>query len=180
VRPDPFPAASAAPSRLADPAPRPGGFVDGLVQRALRLAYRGLRLWWFVRRPSHQGAVVAVWHGGRLLLLRHSYRDVLGFPGGGVGRRETPEAAARRELVEELGLRLGDAPLALAAETTLFWEYRRDHVRIFEVELASPPALAIDNREVVAARFVTPGEALALPLSPFVRLYLERAAGQAR
>jgi 8-oxo-dGTP pyrophosphatase MutT (NUDIX family) len=174
----PSPETPAVPSRLADPAPRPGGLVDGLVQRALRLAYRGLRLWWFVRRPYHRGAVVAVWHAGRLLLLRHSYRDVLGFPGGGVGRHETPEAAARRELVEELGLHLGSEPLVLAADMTLFWEYRRDHVRIFEVELAAPPALAIDNREVVAARFVAPGEAIALPLSPFIRLYLEQAAGR--
>lgn len=41
---------------------------------------------------------------GRLALVRHSYRDHWGLPGGLVGRREEPAAAAIRETSEEIGL----------------------------------------------------------------------------
>lgn len=43
---------------------------------------------------------------GELLLIRNSYgnRALFVLPGGGIHRRETPEAAACREVREELGL----------------------------------------------------------------------------
>jgi 8-oxo-dGTP diphosphatase len=43
---------------------------------------------------------------GRLLLVRHSYRDQWGFPGGLLARGESAEACARREGWEEVGVRL--------------------------------------------------------------------------
>lgn len=149
--------------------------LDPLVRLIYRLGYPVARLWWFVRRPPHQGVVVAVWHAGRLLLIDNSYRVRPSLPGGGIGRGETPEQAARRELREELGLILAEGALSLAFEMETLWEFRLDHVRVFEVTLAEPPALALDNREVVAARFVAPEHAAALPLPPFVRAYLDRA-----
>lgn len=92
-------------------APRAPRLADALAQRGLRLAFRLMRLWWFLRRPPYDGALVALWHGGRILLIRHSYRDLLGLPGGGIGRREAPEAAARRELLEEVGCAAGRVEL---------------------------------------------------------------------
>jgi 8-oxo-dGTP pyrophosphatase MutT (NUDIX family) len=43
---------------------------------------------------------------GRLLLVRQSYRRHWGFPGGLLQRRETVEDGARREVLEEVGLRI--------------------------------------------------------------------------
>jgi 8-oxo-dGTP pyrophosphatase MutT (NUDIX family) len=41
---------------------------------------------------------------GRLLLIRHLYRQRWGVPGGLLERREPPAEAARREVREEVGL----------------------------------------------------------------------------
>lgn len=66
--------------------------------RAWRLAYRVgfalARTWWNLRRPAHEGALVAIWVEARLLLVRSSYRRAWNLPGGGIRPTETPEAAA--------------------------------------------------------------------------------------
>ena len=73
----------------------------------------------------------------------------------------------------ELGLVVGEETLVLAREWVGWIDNRRDHVFLFEHRLAAPPALRLDNREVVAACFMTPEAALAGKLLPFARLYLE-------
>ena len=148
--------------------------IDAAVRLAYALGYRLLRLWWYFRRPDHQGAVVAVWHQGRILMLRHSYRRRLGWPGGGVDRGEDPRQAARRELREELALEVADDALAYLGETPQRWEHRRDRVHIFELTLETPPSLRPDRREVVAAEFMAPEDALGREIAPFIRAYLER------
>jgi 8-oxo-dGTP pyrophosphatase MutT (NUDIX family) len=65
----------------------------------------------------------------QVLLIRHTYRDGWYFPGGGVDKGETLEAAACREAEEEA--------LATLAEVTLlgvysnFGEGKSDHVAVF-------------------------------------------------
>ena len=55
-------------------------------------------------------------------------------------------------------------------------DLRRDRVRLFGVRLRAEPVIRIDNREVVAARFVEPRAPLAEDiLPPFIRAYLGEA-----
>jgi 8-oxo-dGTP pyrophosphatase MutT (NUDIX family) len=105
-------------------------------------------------------------------MLRLSYRRDLSLPGGGIERGESAEQAALRELREEVGLRLEVGDLRVAWRQHSFWDYRRDHVTIFEVELAELPPLVPDGREVVEARLISPLVALAGPAAPFIRGYL--------
>src|SRR5688572_29463909 len=75
-----------------------------LHRLAYRSAYRLLRAWWWLRRPSVSGAAVACWYDGRLLVVRPSYRNQLHLPCGGMRRGEDARMAARRELREEVAI----------------------------------------------------------------------------
>ena len=141
------------------------------------LAFRLLLTWWFIRRPRHRGALVAVWVGDRVLVLRQSYRVHLNLPGGGVQRGETARHAAMRELREEVGLILPETLLEIAWEGEALWDFRRDHVTIFEVHLDSMPTLRPDGREVVEARLINPLAVLAGPQAPFIEQYLLQRLG---
>ena len=142
---------------MALPAPAQSTkLIDAAWRTAFRLGFPLALLWWRLWRPRHEGAIVAVYVGRALLLVRASYRVAWGFPGGGVKRGEAPEAAARRELAEEIGLVAG-AMLARGVACGI-WDGRRDRVHFFEARLDRLPELRLDNREIVAARLVLPEE----------------------
>ena len=79
--------------------------MRAVVRLAMTALQRLRRVWWFVRRPTTRGVQAAAFTAaGKVVLVRHSYAPGWRLPGGGVKRRETPEAAALRELKEEIGL----------------------------------------------------------------------------
>ena len=58
---------------------------------AIRCAYVGLRVYWFVARPKVVGVKCVVKHDDDVLLVRHTYgRRSWDLPGGTVKRRELP------------------------------------------------------------------------------------------
>jgi len=143
-----------------------------MIRLGYRLAYLGLRAWWLVRRPATHGAGVALWHRGKILLIRTSYRDCYSLPGGFARRGEPSEQAARRELREEVGLDLSGRDLRLAWSGTLPFESRQDSVDIWETSMESAPPLHIAGREIVWAGWVHPADALGQRLLPHVAIYL--------
>lgn len=152
---------------------RNASLADRLFQTGYFLAYRVLRAWWFLRRPKHRGAVVALWHHGLLLVVRSSYRPRWDLPGGGVGPGEDAKTAALRELQEELGLTLPPDALTLAQAEEMFFDYRHDHVSVFEAVLPERPAIRVDNREIVAAAFRAPAAVIASGVSDYLARYIE-------
>ena len=125
------------------------------------LAYRTQLAWWRIRRPRLRGAAVAVWHDGRVLVVRNSYRTSLNLPGGGVGRREDHRDAAARELREEVGIHVAPAALSYVGEFVEITEYAADHVHLYELRCETEPNYQVDGREVVQGHFLTPEEAIA-------------------
>lgn len=103
---------------------------------------------------------------GRLLILRRASGTFRGggwtLPGGKIDYGESPDAAARRELLEETALEASDL-------RHLFWqdsppvEPGSMHAITFYYECRVGGALAL-NRESEDKRWVTPDEALALDL----------------
>lgn len=146
--------------------------LDALARTGYRAVYWAARLFWFVTRPHTAGAVVAVWCGTRVLLVRSSYRPQYALPGGFVSKGETPADAASRELFEETQIRIPAAQLRLAWRGVMNFESRQDTITIFEAAVGQLLAVEPNRREVVWAGWKTAGEALALELLPHVRDYL--------
>ena len=156
---------------MLDPNPPPfRGLIDLVWRTVFRLAFPLARLWWRLRRPTHEGALVAVHVGSQLLLVRSSCRREWNFPGGGVRRGEMPEAAARRELTEEIGLKA--TTLAACEVRHGIWDGRHDRVHFFELRLERLPRLRLDNREIVAARLMSADELRRVRLTAPVMAYL--------
>ncbi|MEM9310791.1 MAG: NUDIX domain-containing protein [Pseudomonadota bacterium] len=141
------------------------------VHRALLPIAHSLRHRWRVWRgtPLRGCSVVITNLSGDVLLLRHSYGPQgWALPGGGIGRVEAPEAAARREVQEELGL------------SPSTWET----LGVCEEEISGSPHTAYlftamadahpkpDGREVLEARFF-PSHSLPEPLGQLTRNRLD-------
>jgi 8-oxo-dGTP diphosphatase len=152
--------------------------IDRVYQLGYSAAYRVMKAYWAVRHPSTHGALVAVWHDQRVLLVRNSYLKYYSLPGGYVRPGETVREAAMRELLAEVGVAVGADALQLAHDETHDWEGKKDHVEIYQVELAYKPRIQIDRREVVAADLYLPEDALKLELFPPLRRYLEQRAAK--
>jgi 8-oxo-dGTP diphosphatase len=148
--------------------------LDLTWQTVFRLGFPVAWLWWRLSRPDHEGALVAVYVGPDLLLVRSSHRTEWSFPGGGVRSAETPKAAARRELAEDIGLA---APaLVEAGVINGFWDGRRDRVHLFELRLGRLPPLHLDKRQIVEARLMSPAELDSVALTGPVAAFLGRTA----
>lgn len=118
---------------------------------AYRLAHRLLRVWWFLRRPEIEGVKCVITDGDRVLLVRHTYgRREWDLPGGAIKRGESALAAARREIEEELGVRIERwRPLGALRASPY---HSRDTLHCFQGELGGG-ALRLDEVELAAARW---------------------------
>jgi len=90
-------------------------------------------------------------HERRVLLVRHTYGPrTWELPGGAIKRRERPEDAARREIEEELGIRIESftalGPVSGRAHR------RRDTVHCFQAEIDATQ-LTVDPVEIAEIRW---------------------------
>ncbi|MBS2033100.1 MAG: NUDIX hydrolase [Deltaproteobacteria bacterium] len=150
-----------------------------MLNRAIQLAYLAgfnvLRATWRFRLPSQRGALVALWCGGEVLVVRHGYQRVWTLPGGGIHPGEAAMAAASRELREEVGVSLPASALQAALVSERLWNHRWDRVHIFAARVLHKPEVRIDAREIVEARWLTPAGLEGMSVPPQVRDYLERS-----
>jgi 8-oxo-dGTP diphosphatase len=157
--------------------------IDAVWRTIFTIGYRLMHVWWFVRRPSVEGAYVIVrrpradgtWD---VLLVRNSYKSGLTPPCGGLAAGERPIDAAVRELHEEVGLAIDPVRLRAAGVVALDLAFRHDRAHFFDVVLAADarPELRVDRREVVWADFVPDAELSPMRLAPHFRVWLERHA----
>jgi ADP-ribose pyrophosphatase YjhB (NUDIX family) len=149
-----------------------------LIDRGFRVAYfcayRAMRTYWKIRRPTTHGTLVALWNRGEILLVRNSYVPYYSLPGGYMRRGEEARDAVIRELREEVGIGVTANQLELVLDKTHEWEGKHDHVQIFSVDIPSRPEIQVDHREVIEASWWAPAGALNLVLFPPLREVIER------
>jgi 8-oxo-dGTP pyrophosphatase MutT (NUDIX family) len=137
-----------------------------------RVAYTGLRIYWFAARPEVDGVKCVLTNGPRVLLVRHSYgpREWV-LPGGSIKRRERPVNAARREMAEELGLTIDH--WESLGEVHGRMQYRHDRLHCFQAEVGDARVVP-DQRELVAANWFS-GDELPADAGRYVRPILRLA-----
>ena len=112
---------------------------------------------------------------GRILFVRHTYGDRAAWelPGGGLGRREEPAAAVRREMREELGVAL--AGVRAAGAVAIAGQHKRTLLHCFEATTGGAP-LVLAAGEIARARWA-PADAPPRPLGPDVPALLAQTRG---
>jgi ADP-ribose pyrophosphatase YjhB (NUDIX family) len=126
----------------------------------IQLIYPWVKLYWFFVRPKTFGVQCVVHQGETILLVRNTYgHRQWTFPGGSIARGETAEAAIRREVHEEVGLRLQSLRRLGAFEATI--NYKRDHVVVF-AGIAMNQQVIIDPGEILEAHWFSPQDLPAL------------------
>jgi ADP-ribose pyrophosphatase YjhB (NUDIX family) len=118
----------------------------------MQILYRVRKIVFRTFKVRTRGAKVMVFNpAGELLLIRNSYgrTHLWVLPGGGIGRRETPEAAGAREVKEEVGLAVKH--LTRVSEHFNGAEGKRDTIYLFNGQADGTPQ--IDTLEVEEARF---------------------------
>lgn len=122
------------------------------MRAVMQLGYRIRRFLLRRLRIRTRGVKVMLFNpAGELLLIRNSYgnRTVFVLPGGGIGRGESPEGAAVREVREEVGLKIGE--LAHVSTHVSAAEGKRDTIHLFRAVAEGRPRP--DKVEVEEARF---------------------------
>ncbi|MEM7666361.1 MAG: NUDIX domain-containing protein [Pseudomonadota bacterium] len=141
------------------------------LHRALMpLAFRIRHRWRRFRKVELAGCAVIISNlSGSVLLLRHSYGPkVWALPGGGVGAGEDPEAAARREVQEELGMTLKQMQSLGVVEEEVSGSPHKAYLFAAISDARPRP----DQREVIEARFF-PTHSLPEPLGRVTRARIE-------
>jgi 8-oxo-dGTP pyrophosphatase MutT (NUDIX family) len=136
------------------PTDGPAGRPEPLARGPL-----GMELLGFHREPEGAGfgdarvgyVLVALWHGGRLLMVRVRGRDCWELPGGRIEPGETPRQAAVRELREETGQDVAPERLRFAgfARTALGPGRRVLYGALFTAEADGP--VPFEPSEEIAA-----------------------------
>lgn len=141
-----------------------------LHRALLPIAYRIRQRWRRWRKVPLRGCAVVITNlSGDVLLLRHSYGpDAWSLPGGGIDPGEAPEAAARREVKEELGLTLGVVESLGTSEEEVSGSPHTSYLFMSVVDARPRP----DGREVTEARFF-PSHSLPEPLAPVTRARIQ-------
>jgi nucleoside triphosphatase len=112
---------------------------------------------------------------GKVLIVRsHKWSDKYSIPGGHIEAGERAEAAAEREAMEELGLKIRPVRLLLAQQTIYPADYyRRQHfVSLDYLCTSESSAIRLDAKENEEALWLSPRDALKLNLTDYARKFL--------
>ena len=115
-----------------------------------------LSMYWYTCRAKTRGATCIILHHDHILLVRHTYGSQnWGLPGGRLKRNETPEEAIKREIHEEVGIRLHQ--VNLHGHVFYTGAYRRDTIWVFSATVPTRE-YALEGYEIAQAQWFAGSE----------------------
>lgn len=99
--------------------------------------YKIYRLSWKITKPQTIGVRAILTKEKKILLVKHTYSNQWFLSGGGLKKGETLEQAIKRELDEELGVKLKNLHLFGAYHN--FFEGKKDYIIVFQSDDFSLP-----------------------------------------
>src|SRR5947209_900989 len=121
------------------------------------------------------GALILNRDGKLLLVKSHKWFEKLTIPGGHIELGETIEQALRREVKDEVGMKLTELEFLITQEaifTPEFW--KKKHFIFFDfVCRCRDDRVIVDNKELQDHIWVEPSEALKMNIDSFVRRSIE-------
>lgn len=128
---------------------------------------------------STVGALIYNERGEVLMLHTYKWSNLWGIPGGKIKRGETAEAALHREIKEETGLTVRDVRYVMVQDCIDSPEfYKPAHFLLLNYTCVALPGEVVLNDEADQWRWLSPSEALQLPLNQPTRLLLETVQAQ--
>jgi len=91
--------------------------------------------WWFIFRPITVGVKVIATYENKILLVKTRYSNYWSLPGGGVKKGESVFDCAKRETLEETGIKIDR--LKCHGIYFNFSEYKSDHIILLSAEAKS-------------------------------------------
>lgn len=129
-----------------------------------------MKLYWRIFKPKTTGVKVFVKYKDKVLFVQHSYgRKSWTLPGGGAKKNENLEETARREVKEEVGIKLDK----ITNKGSFFYneEGKQDTIFVFFAEIDND-AVKIDNLEIQNASWEEI-DSLTLSQSPIAKKCFE-------
>jgi len=127
--------------------------VERLLDGWYAVSHRLVALAWRIAGPTTVGVKVLVTTpDDQVLLVQPRYHAGWSLPGGGVHRGEPVDAAAVRELAEEVALVVDGHDLRLLGVLANLGEHKNDYIAMFHVEIAAGTVLTC-GRELAGAAF---------------------------
>lgn len=140
------------------------------------------------KHPDHGGPIGTVGalifdDVGRVLMVRtRKWSSLWGIPGGKIKDGESSEAALRREILEETGLPIHNIRFVLVQDCIDSTEfYRPAHFLLLNYTCATSQASQVVlNDEADAFQWVTPTDALLMPINQPTRVLLQQVVANSR
>lgn len=128
-----------------------------------KLAYPIAKIYWRIFKPEVRGAFAVIKNGGSFLFVKNTYGSgYWSFPGGTMKKNEPQADTVKREVLEEVGIRLNQT-----GELGSFpynSHGRKEIIYVFGAE-TSERTVKIDPNEILEYKWVSESEVGLLELS---------------
>jgi 8-oxo-dGTP diphosphatase len=116
-----------------------------------KIGFPIVKIYWFIFRPKTSGAGCVIECNGNILLIKNTYGSGnWTFPGGGSKKNENIEETCRREVEEEVGIKL--FTINSLGSFLYTKAYKKDTIHVFSSVVESPE-IKIDKNEIKEAHW---------------------------